>query len=163
MKYFAFFAGPQILNTILTGFTQRRTIETDDEVIGFLNSQIESNWLVQSATMSTALQPGRFDIRTIIEGYTQLKTLEVRQVAAPEQSAWVTSLVSFLASRCPTPRGSEAQHLVGTPIANYAAGSVELRASEQLQRASQNGLPYLANLEQFRIPMPEGPGKDPGQ
>jgi len=152
MKYFAYFAGPLMLSMVLTGFSRRRSVTTDDEVLGYLDSQIEHNWKLQTLAMSTSLQPGRFTVRDIIEGYTQLKTLEVRQTSAPEQSAWVSSFVSYLSQRCPAPRGSEAQNLVGTPIANYAAGTVELRASEQLQRASIQGLPYLGDLESFKLP-----------
>lgn len=154
-KYFAYFAGPVILDVVLSGFSAKRRIANDDEVLGFLDAKIATNWRVQTATMSTMLQPGKFDIRAIFEGYGQLLAVEARAQAAPEHSDWVGSFIKTLRNITPIPRGSEATSLENTPLTNYSVGHVELRAEEQLRAASRNGLPYYEQLATFKPPSPD--------
>lgn len=154
VKYFGYFAGPIMLNAVLRGFTGKRTVGSDEEVLGFLDSHIEQNWRLQTAIMSTALQPGKFDVRAIIEGYTQIKALEGKQIGTPEASAWVASFVKTMANSSPIPFGNASKNLEGSPLSNYAIGHVELRASEQLRLASAGGLPYLGKLADFVPPQP---------
>jgi len=154
-KYFGFFAGPVILDMVLYGFASKRAVANDDEILGFLDEKIARNTRLQTVTLTTLLQPGKFDVRAIFEGYGQLLAVESRQNASPEHSEWVGAFIKTLAKRNPIPRGSEARNLEGTPVANYSVGTVELRASEQLRAASTHGLPYYDQLANFVLPDPD--------
>ncbi|GIW89636.1 MAG: hypothetical protein KatS3mg109_0068 [Pirellulaceae bacterium] len=153
-KYFGYFAGPTMLDFVLYAFNTRASLATDGDVIAFLDNQIQRNWRLQTAVMSTVLQPSKFDIRAVFEGYSSLLAAEARAVATSDQSEWVNSLVSALVKSTPIPRGSEARNLEDPVLKSYATGHVELRGGEQLDIAAGSKLPYYGLLEQYEPPTP---------
>ena len=158
-KYFGYYAGSKVLDLILNGIAEPRTINSAEDAVLFLDQHMQSLWRIQSLSMATTMQPGRFDVRTLWDGYTQLLALDQKASSAGEQSDWIASLTRYLSSSLPIPRGSAANDLAGTELANYAAGCVELRAHEQNTAFSEGGLPYLQQLKAFVPPKPgEGPG-----
>lgn len=153
-KYFGYFAGPYMLDFILYAFNSRASLDSDGDIISFLDSQIQRNWRLQAATVSTVMQPGRFDIRSVFEGYTALLAVDARMSASSDQSEWISSVIAALSKNNPIPRGSAVKNLEDPALKSYAVGHVELRGGEQIDIASGSRLPYYGLLEEYEPPPP---------
>lgn len=159
VKYFGYFGGGLMVDLVLYGFTGNRPISSEDELVAFLDGQIQKTLRIQTLYTSTVMTPGRFDIKPVFEAYTQLLSLDLRTGGQSEQASWIEALVKGMSKETTIPRGSAALELKGSPMMQYSAGSVELRASEQ-NAYSNGGLPYYGQLESFQTPEPFDPTQE---
>lgn len=152
-KYFAYFTGEKGLDAINYVFTSRRYSQTDDDFMGLLDAYIQKSIRLQTMYTAVAMVPGRFDIRSCLEAYTQLLSLDMRATAVSEQASWIDEFVKLASTSVPTPRGTEADHVLKTERGTHSVGHIELRAVEQ-NAGSVRGLPYYEHFSSFTPPEP---------
>lgn len=95
VKYFAYFGGPSMLNHVLYGINRQTATKTDDEVIGFLERNVSRNIRYQTATTMMLMQPNRFDVKTMLEGYVSLVNLELSEKGGSEEQSWIGSVLEI--------------------------------------------------------------------
>lgn len=157
LKYFGYFGGPRLIQAILYGFQSPMHPATDADMLAFLDGKIGDNLRIQTLFATTVMQPSRYDVRSLIEGYTALMALDQKIQGVDEQTDWMTSLVKTLQASLKIPRGEESLKFAAERKSSYSVGEVELRAHQQLQLANGENVPRLEQLAQFHRPDPESP------
>lgn len=156
-KYFAYFGGEVMLDTVLFGMTRVSNIKTDGEVLGYLEQTVNRALKQQTATMAILMQPGRFDIRTLIEGYVAIVQLERSIQDGQEEQTWVSGLADILRQMFPIPltleQRQEHRTLIGSPSGVLP---VEPRLQERLALASGelSVAEVDSRLSTFTLPLP---------
>ncbi|MBX3421842.1 MAG: hypothetical protein KF752_09845 [Pirellulaceae bacterium] len=106
-RYFGYFGGPLMLRHVLYGLTRTADVNSDDEVLGYLESAVDKNLRLQAAIVSTLFQPSKYDLRSIVEGFVSLRKLDRERDNGTLEQNWVAALVDTLRSMRPIPRGSD--------------------------------------------------------
>lgn len=155
LKYFGYFGGPKLLQAVVYGFQNKTTITNDNDMLTFLDGKVSDNIRIQTLLATTVMRPSKFDIRSLIEGYSALLALEQKIQGINEEGAWMTELIKTLQRSVPIPRGKDALEFVQNRGTSYSMGEVELRASEQRLLANGQPLPHAEELAKFHRPEPE--------
>lgn len=103
-KYFGYFGGPAVLQQMFYGMERNTTLASDGEVLGYLESAIHRTVKQQTATMAVVMTPGRFDIRTLFEGYAAIAKIEQDAQRSSQEQNWIAQLVACLRGMNPIPR-----------------------------------------------------------
>lgn len=135
-KYFGFFGGPLVLQTILYGATVRNNVVADDEVLGYLERKFEQSMMIQSATTAMLHHPSRFDLRTLIEGYVGLKS--IRRDSDGTEADWVAGLLTELRKVHTVPRGMAARQQFENDN-GFSVGGVVLEPRASVKIAAMAG------------------------
>ena len=153
-RLLAYETGVSVLERFLYGHSKRQTVVDANT---YLDQLIQSNLEIQGVLATHAMSAGKFDVRDVINANITYKQLNQRETSSSQQSDWIQTFVDTLRKRTPIPRGAEAAAIPDdSPLHNYIAGTVELRAAEQLRATSKGGLPYIDALRNFRL-------RDPGE
>lgn len=157
LKYFGYFLGETAVRIFMAAFDTAKRFSSDAELFSYFDIHARRAWKIQAVTTSTMIQPTKFDVRTVWEGYLKLVELDNRPNDGNRAGQWIESLMKYMAAKTPIPRGSEAEveNLGDSPLRNYSVGCVELRADEQIRLASSGGLPYYQQLADFKVPQRE--------
>lgn len=102
-RYFGYFGGSLVLQRVLHGLSRTAPLSSDDEVLGYLESVTRLNATLQTAITVTLHQPTRFDLRSLIEGYTAIKGLERNEDGNQEQ-AWLAHVIGYMQQARSAPR-----------------------------------------------------------
>jgi hypothetical protein len=106
-KYFGYFGGVLVLQTVLYGATRKVSITHDDEILGYLEGVFERTLTTQMATTAMFHMPSRFDLRTLIEGFVGIKS--IKKSSDMDESDWITGVVQELRRLNAIPRGTAAR------------------------------------------------------
>lgn len=155
LKYFGYFGGPKLLQAVVYGFQNPMMITNDNDMLTFLDGKVSDNIRIQTLLATTVMRPSKFDIRSLIEGYSALLALEQKIQGVNEEGAWMTELIKTLQRSVPIPRGKDTLEFVQNRSTSYSMGEVELRASEQRLLANGQALPNADALTTFHRPEPE--------
>lgn len=149
-RYFGYFGGSLVLQTMLYGATSRLVIKSDDEILGYLENSLERSLMIQTAATMLVHTPSRFDVRSLLEGYVAVKSIK-RQPEDTERE-WVANLVSEMRRINPIPRGTAAR----TEFANATGFNVEGLVAEPRHAdkagAMLGSVESIKRVESFKDP-----------
>lgn len=130
-KYFGYFGGPVILRVILDGFDTAipRPIEPSEVLPWFDNVYRKFTRILTNVGLAY-MEPTNFNIRTLVEGYQALLSLDHREIASRGEDNPIRQALSAFIERYPLPKGDAADKLPHRPGSLYAGGHVEPRVSE---------------------------------
>lgn len=158
-KYFGYFGGLSLLQLVIYGATRDTAEKTDDEVLGYLQSTVGRALTYQTASTALLTQPNRFDLRTLVEGYVAILSLDRRNDGDLENN-WIVPLLEILRSRNPMPRKPEERERFAALVnAPRLTTKLEPRALERrLVAAGHLDKDQLEQrLDDFRMPSERGP------
>lgn len=159
-KYFGYFCGPIVLDYVIQGFSEGFRPTSDAEVVDYLEAQAIKAIKMQAMILTSTMNPSRFDVRSVMEGFLQLINIERNGENGQEgrQVNQLTELIDCLRAQKPIPRGDDAKKLAAKVHGHYAAGYVELRADEKqiAARLGADAVPGIADLRQIKPPTIEG-------
>jgi hypothetical protein len=130
-KYFGYFGGPVILRVILDGFDAAVPRPTEPtEVLPWFDGVYRRFTRVITNIGLGFMEPTNFNIRTLVEGYQSLLSLDHREATSRGEDNPIRQALSVFINRFPLPRGDAADKLPHRPGITYAGGHVEPRVSE---------------------------------
>lgn len=130
-KYFGYFGGPIILKLVLDGVDNSTVIPTEpSDTTTWLDHQYRRLMRTIANIGLTYTQPTNFNIRTVIEGYQALLSLDYREQTSRGEDNPIRQALHMLLSVKPAPKGDEADKLPKRPGDVYAGGYVEPRVHE---------------------------------
>lgn len=106
-RYFGYFIGELCVPYFLYGATKTGRAQSDHEAIARLERHIQTTLKLQTAYVSTSMLPGRFDIPTLIEGYTTIVKMERDASDAAEEQTWISGMIDVFRDMNVIPRGME--------------------------------------------------------
>jgi hypothetical protein len=128
LKYFGYFGGGEVINTILGG--QRREVSenaTDEFLDTFFRRQLK----VKTIQAISRLPVNRYNINTLLETYMELVKLERAAGGTAEESAYSDAMTALL-SNVNFKIGGEAKKMIEqTPLGNYYDKDYDLSFAEQ--------------------------------
>lgn len=173
-KYFGYAGGPLVLDLVLYGLTRQHGLSSDDEVIGYFERSTQNLIKYQTMVTIALTQPSRFDVRTLIEGYQAIVTLERSAREGQPEHMWLAGLTEVLRNVNITPRSrderSRFQDVVNSPekayreqrpedskapaglraeprtAERYALANGELSKNEMVEKLSEFTLPEPGSL-----------------
>lgn len=104
-KYFGYFGGSLVLGRVLHGLSRTAALSSDDEVLGYLENVTRFNTTLQTAITVTMHQPTRFDLRSLIEGYTVIRSIDKGTDEVQEQS-WLADVIRAMKLAREAPRST---------------------------------------------------------
>jgi len=147
-RYFGYFGGAKVLHQVVHGLSRSIPLQTDDEVLGYLEAATRRNITTQAAIFATIHQPTRFDARGILEGYTAIRSAE-KGDSGPKEQRWIDEVVTAMKSFQSVARSDERSmayiEQTGLDVAQYR---FEPRASEK-QDVIDGKVSASAVIEQF--------------
>lgn len=130
-KYFGYFAGPLVLKTILDAFDDDRAMpEEPHDIISFLEHLFRRRIQTSAVVGMTYFDPTNYNIRTLIEGYQMLLSLQYRERAVGGDQNVISQAIDLFSRMSPSPVGTEHSDLPAVPGPVYAQGAIEPRVSE---------------------------------
>lgn len=128
LKYFGYFGGGEVINTILGG--QRREVSenaTDEFLDTFFRRQLK----VKTIQAISRLPVNRYNINTLLETYMELIKLEKAAGGTADESAY-TDVMTSLLGNVRFKRGEDARQMIEqTPLKDYYDKEFDLSYEEQ--------------------------------
>lgn len=106
-RYFGYFIGELCIPYLLYGATKSGRAQSDHEAIARLERHVQTNLKLQASFVSTSMLPGRFDIPTVIEGYSTIVKMEQDASDAAEEQTWISGMIDVFRDMNVIPRGME--------------------------------------------------------
>lgn len=128
LKYFGYFGGGEVINTILGG--QRREVSenaTDEFLDTFFRRQLK----VKTIQAISRLPVNRYNITTLLETYMELIKLERAAGGTAEESAYSDAMTALLGSVRFQTGGDARKMIQQTPLGDYYDKDFDLSYAEQ--------------------------------
>jgi hypothetical protein len=137
-KYFGYFGGPMILEAVLYGMqTGAMTPHSTDQIVSWLEANLKFKLKTQAAILLTTYTPNRFDFMSVISGYAQLASLELREKDLVGEENVLTSILSAVQIANTIKLGDNASFTV-PPNDVYANSTVVPRVSDRPELAQRH-------------------------
>jgi hypothetical protein len=108
-KYFAYFGGPQILESVMYGANPLQSrCSGGDSISGWIDGATRFRIRVQSLVAATTYQPNRFDVTDLLGGYMSLVALENREKALDGEDNVLTKILEAVKIQNPVLLGDKA-------------------------------------------------------
>ena len=154
-KYFGYYGGKEILSLIMDGTDTHKTVPSDPfQVKQWLSDQFNARFRMVAVVGATFMEPSNYNIRTLLEGFNQLLSLDQRiQGETGDDNAIARSVEQFVRA-FEAPLGSDFDKVSGLPTAPYAGGAIEPRVDEIRRLSLGEEVPELEeyNSEDYETP-----------
>ena len=159
-KYFAYFAGPNVLNYILDGYNAGDARPGQNEDLRpFFEKYVSTNLGARMATSINPLEINKFNFEHLVDIYTKMLDTARRAQQDMGVKTNIEENVNIMLGAIPWSVGKERQEqLDNSKLGDYMGHSVEPRASDMLQIASGEDPLHLAGMMDKQLPPP--PKKD---
>lgn len=130
-KYFAYFAGPHVLDLIADGFTDEIASPMEpSELSQWIDRQFRSRIRTNAMVGITFFEPTSYNIRTLLEGFQGLLSLSHKEMSQTGDDNVINRAIQGFIAQAPAPKGDDADKLPSRPGPSYGGGAVEPRVGE---------------------------------
>lgn len=143
-KYFGYFGGPLILNLILDAFDNYLPAPKEPRELGtWLDHQIRLRLKTQALISSTFLEPNNFNIRTLMESYVALVSLQQKEQESSGDDNLVNKAVELFLKTTQIPIGNVADDLLLKSPKPYSELEITPRVAHNRAIAQGQSVPLL--------------------
>lgn len=146
-KFFGYFAGPVVLDFILTGFDRNLSLPGPDTTCdAFFDSFFRSSLARRSAEAVNTFEINKFNVMQLFEIHGNLLALTAKVKEEQDNLGVIEESIDLLLKAIPWSTGKERKAADEKRFSGYTAAAGELRSSELLGLAVGAPLPDLRDL-----------------
>lgn len=149
-KFFGYFAGPVVLDFVLSGYDRNISPPTDSATCDeYMDSFFRSNVSRRSAEATAFFEVNRFNVMELFQIHTNLLALTAKAKDGQDNLGMVEESIDLLLKAIPWSTGKDRRmSLQASPLARYSNSAGELRSAELLSAAAgeHHQLPDLSNI-----------------
>lgn len=153
LKFFAYFAGPIMLDAMLSSFQRGRQVHSIDEIDSYHDSHQRSKMRQRSDQASLTFVVDKWNVMQLFEIHNQIVDSDRANNSASAVRDTLHSAVGLILSSTPwTISTASSQPGPSSAVAEYDEGAAELRSDEMLQVEAGRADDTIAKVKQLQLP-----------
>jgi len=165
IKFFAYFAGPLILNQMLNTFGARQRIRRYEDSNGFYEGHVHTSMARRTAQTVDVFDINKFSVPDLFATYCRLQELAKSAELDGGKQTSLEANINALLRELPWAAGRDERRLrhAGSQLAVYDETAAELRDDEVLLLAAGGKAPTAEGAELLALPPPRPSNSQGGE